>query len=300
SPALRIDFTHPSPSWRPGQHYYLCFPALSIWQSHPFTTASLPPTSTGSAPHHTYIIRALSGETAKLAALARDAGGEGVTTPVILTGPYGAAVTPGTENLLAVAGGTGISFALPVVLAALNECGGSRAGLVQLVWVVRRVRDLKWVEGEMGVLRERAREGGVDVRVFVTREGGPEEVEKDVVVVSGDKEVEDGKIEGVVGTDTTILEKPEEDSVNISIIAANSSGFSITYLGGAHPDLGAVVRDYIERCPASGGRIEVMGSGPAGIGSALRSVVAECNDGRKVGRGEEKADVGLYWDDRLL
>ncbi|KFX90148.1 hypothetical protein O988_08321, partial [Pseudogymnoascus sp. VKM F-3808] len=163
SPALRIDFTHPSPSWKPGQHYYLCFPALSIWQSHPFTPSSLPPTSAGTAPHHTYIIRALSGETAKLAALARDAGEEGlVTTPVILTGPYGAAIAPGTGNLLAVAGGTGISFALPVVLAALEKGGESRAGLVQLVWVVRRVRDLKWVENEMEGLKERAREGRVE------------------------------------------------------------------------------------------------------------------------------------------
>ncbi|KFX86471.1 hypothetical protein O988_09557, partial [Pseudogymnoascus sp. VKM F-3808] len=133
--------------------------------------------------------------------------------------------------------------------------------------------------------------------------GGLEEgEEEDVVVVSGGKEieVEDEKVEGVVDIDATDLESPEKDSLDISTLAADSRGFSITYLGGTHPDLDAVVRDYIEQCPASGGRIEVMGSGPAGIGSALRSVVAECNDGGKVGRGEEKADVGLYWDDRLF
>jgi ferric-chelate reductase len=192
---------------------------------------------------------------------------------------------------------------LPVVLAALEKGGESRAGLVQLVWVVRRVRDLKWIEREMEVLREKAREGGVEVRVFVTREGGLEEGgEEDVGLVSGGKEieVEDEKVGGVVDIDAADLNSPEKDSLDISTLATDSPGFSITYLGGAHPDLGAVVRDYIERCPASGGRIEVMGSGPPGIGSALRSVVAECNDGGKVRRGEEKADVGLYWDDRLL
>ncbi|OBT81472.1 hypothetical protein VE02_09723 [Pseudogymnoascus sp. 03VT05] len=89
-------------------------------------------------------------------------------------------------------------------------------------------------------------------------------------------------------------------SVVVSALSEGSRGFSVTYLGGTHPDLGAVVQDYVERSPASGGRTQVMASGPAGIGSTLRNVVAKCNDGRKVARGEEKLDVGLYWDDRFL
>ncbi|KFY74057.1 hypothetical protein V499_05908 [Pseudogymnoascus sp. VKM F-103] len=291
---IRIDFSHPSPAWKPGQHYYLCFPALSIWQSHPFTPSSLSPAA-GTTPHHTYIVRALSGETSRLATLACEI--EGATTPVILTGPYGARVALETPNLLAVAGGTGISFALPLVIEAVGS-EKHKAGLVQLVWVVRGARDLAWVKEEMGVLRARAAEGRVEVKVFVTREAGPMEgeVEEDGVVVVEAKDGE--KLEAVVDV------KDENTKTEVSVLdlalAEESRGFSITYLGGAHPDLSAVVQDYIERSPASGGRIQVMASGPAGIGSTLRSVVAKCNDGRKVGRGEEKSDVGLYWDDRFL
>lgn len=195
-----------------------------------------------------------------------------------------------------MAGGTGISFALPPVLEASgNE--KHKAGLVQLVWVVRRARDLAWVKEELGVLRARTAEGRVEVKIFVTREGGSmeEEVEEDEVVVV---EAKDGEqLEAVIDVED---ENPKtEVSVSASALE-DSRGFSVTYLGGTHPDLTAVVKDYIEHSPASGGRIQVMASGPSGIGSTLRSVVAKCNDGRKVGRGEEKSDVGLYWDDRFL
>ena len=182
------------------------------------------------------------------------------------------------------------------------EASGSdkhKAGLVQLVWVVRRARDLAWVKEELGVLRARAAEGRVEVEVFVTREGVPMEgeIEEDEVVVVETKDGE--KLEAVVDVED---ESPAETetSLDISALAEESRGFSVTYLGGTHPDLGTVLQDYIERSPASGGRIQVMASGPAGIGSTLRSVVAKYNDGRKVGRGEEKSDVGLYWDDRFL
>lgn len=295
--AVRIDFPHPSSPWKPGQHYFLCFPALSIWQSHPFTPASVPPTA-GSIPHHTYIIRALHGETSRLAALARDTEG---TTPVILTGPYGARVTGNTANILAVAGGTGISFTLPLVLQAADSAAHAH-GLVQLVWVVRRARDLEWIPEQLGTLRARAAEADarVEVKIFVTREGGPmegedEEDEERVVDEATDAE----KLEAAVDADAKNPEKIAT-SVAVSALAEESRGFSVTYLGGSHPDLNAVVQDYVERSPASGGRTQVLASGPAGIGSALREAVAGCNDGRKVGGGDEKWDVGLYWDDRLV
>lgn len=183
------------------------------------------------------------------------------------------------------------------------EAAGSEAhksGLVQLVWVVRRARDLVWVKEELGVLRARAAEGRVEVRIFVTREAGPMEGDgEEVVMVDGGKEVEVEKMAAVVDVDDENPEKTEA-SLDVSALVEESRGFSVAYLDGAHPDLGTVVDDYIERSPASGRRIQVMASGPAGIGSALRSAVAKCNDGRKVGRGEEKSDVGLYWDDRFL
>ena len=54
---IRLDFDFEHEAWLPGQHFYLCFPSLSIWQSHPFTVASSPDASSKSQ-HHTYLLRA--------------------------------------------------------------------------------------------------------------------------------------------------------------------------------------------------------------------------------------------------
>ncbi|SPJ78780.1 related to ferric reductase FRE2 precursor [Fusarium torulosum] len=87
---LRLDFEHSQDPWKIGQHFYLCFTNCSIWQSHPFTPLSLPILEDGKVTH-SYILRAKQGETKKLAELARKELAEAttMTTPVILTGPYG-------------------------------------------------------------------------------------------------------------------------------------------------------------------------------------------------------------------
>jgi hypothetical protein len=139
----------------------------------------------------------------------------------------------------------------------------------------------------------------VEVKIFVTREGGPtdrEDNEDEEGVV--DEEAKDAeKMEAVVDTDAKRPEKTKT-SVAASVLLEESRGFSVTYLSGAHPDLSTVVQDYIGRSPASGGRIQVVGCGLARIESVLRGAVARCNDGAKVRRGEEKWNVGFYWDDR--
>jgi hypothetical protein len=86
---VRMTFAHPHKAWEIGQHFYLTFPALNIWQSHPFTPASNP-TSSSPIQSHTYIIRACNGETAKLAALSESAANcyprREASTPVIMMG----------------------------------------------------------------------------------------------------------------------------------------------------------------------------------------------------------------------
>ncbi|OAF55257.1 hypothetical protein VC83_08114 [Pseudogymnoascus destructans] len=75
------------------------------------------------------------------------------------------------------------------------------------------------------------------------------EVEEDEVVVVEAKDSD--KLETVVDVED---ENPKtEISVAVSALVGESRGFSVTYLGGTHPDLGAAVQDYVERSPASGG-----------------------------------------------
>ncbi|PWN18300.1 hypothetical protein BCV69DRAFT_279026 [Microstroma glucosiphilum] len=199
---VRLDFTHPGRAWGVGQHFFLTFPESTIWQSHPFTSAATPCLSPNAYTQtHTFIFRAHGGETRKIAdlveakeAVARQdasalaslaslsrAKAASLRSPllsVILSGPYGQSVLTrdadseqGAEggNVLCVAGGTGITYVLPVAMQLVATRSKSR---LHLVWILRHVQDVQWVEKELAWLQSTAKEAGMDfeLSIFVTRE----------------------------------------------------------------------------------------------------------------------------------
>jgi hypothetical protein len=64
----------------------------------------------------------------------------------------------------------------------------------------------------------------------------------------------------------------------------------------ARPDIHQITRDFAAQ--AAGGEIKVYVSGPSGMITAAREVVADLNDPRGVWRGERKP-VEMIYDDRL-
>lgn len=309
---VRLNFQHNHQPWKVGQHFYLCFPEISIWQSHPFTPSSLPTFAKALQPH-TYIMRAKKGETRKLAEMAkakvREQSRETTTTPVILTGPYGLSTVEslqdGTDmNVLCVAGGSGITFVLPVLQHLLHEVRTAplKDRKMELIWAVRRRSDLDWIRSELDTLRGASQRLNLTIRIFVTREDEVEatvaEREPPTDAPSNDAFV---KIEGDETSGTS-------DSASLSTAMEKGAGgrsFSIehaTYTAAMspetrHPNLNALVIDFISSTVR--GPTCVYASGPGGMISDLRSIVAACNSGSKVWNGNERYDVKLINDDRL-
>ncbi|KAF7905351.1 uncharacterized protein EAF01_005872 [Botrytis porri] len=284
---IRLEFNHKHAPWALGQHFFLCFPALSIWQSHPITVASVP------SDHHTYIIRCRSGETGNLKKLALD--GQ-LTTPVILSGPYGEQLLRPTEeptNILAIAGGTGISLTLPLVLAATASDAKIYEGrAIDFVWIVRRSSCLDWIREELEEVKGRARDAGMNlnIHIFITQEEDPDSEGKKEATITNDEK--------------TVMEMDDKAMVNsISSLSpeGGSGGFKVSYLGGCqcfHPDLKQVVNSFMQERAGNAYRTRVIASGPNGMGKDLRIAVAKCNDGCAVLRGGKKGDVELVWDAR--
>lgn len=305
---VRLDFEHNHDEWQIGQHFFLTFPALTIWQSHPMTPCSVP----GKNPRgqtHTYIIRARKGMTKALAQLAQSTEADKElrpTTSVVLSGPYGQAIVDDgfyhddEVNLFFAAGGTGITF----VLSPLLALAASRRGLVEFAWVIRRRDDLKWIEPELHELRRKAAaSSNFRIRIFVTRgsEGisydqqpHPQtstapEFSKEVAVVD-DHAIPSSMSSGVsspapeMKEDTFLIHEP-------SLSTSPSSGHS------THPDLATQVKEFVRLTVA--GPTKVIASGPLTMISDLRSAVAELNSARAVWKGEERYDVQLVHDDRL-
>ncbi|KAM0520423.1 hypothetical protein ACHAQF_005907 [Verticillium nonalfalfae] len=279
---VRLDFRHSQSPWQPGQHFYICFSECSIWQSHPFTPLSLAVDRNGTV-EHAYIFRAKKGETKKIASLAARKlavqDGSAKTTPVILSGAYGESLTENLTpevNVLCVAGGTGISYVLPVLLH-LAQQPGIPDRKIELVWAVRRRQDVQWVRPELEVLLAAAKSHGIQIHVRVTRQG-----------------------EADLGSEgfSPKAEKQVADATSSSSSSSSRNSASLDLqMTGTHPDLDTIVPAFVEGTIR--GRTIVFASGPGSMISQLRTVVASCNSGTKVWRGDARFDVALECDDRL-
>ncbi|CAG7558107.1 unnamed protein product [Fusarium equiseti] len=274
---VRLDFVHSQDPWKIGQHFYLCFTECSIWQSHPFTPLSLPVLQDGTV-QHSYILRAKQGETKKLAEMARKQMTENelMNTPVILSGSYGECITedltPET-NVLCVAGGTGITYVLPVLLDLISKPSSSLRK-VQLIWAIRKASDAQWVNDELKSIYQSCESHGIEVRIFVTREA------VSVAATTG-VDLEDKEVE--VGTSSP---SNQSDSGDVSTGNPNS-----------HPDLRKLVPEFI--IDTVRGPTTVFASGPGSMVSDLRLAVAASNSGSQVWKGNDRFDVSLVCDNRL-
>lgn len=287
---IRLDFEHAQQPWDVGQHFYLCFPEGSIWQSHPMTPLSLPVADRMGRVRHSYVIRAKGGETKKIAGIAakklaalagasRSALGDEkvtkqaqVTTPVILTGPYGVNMadnlTPET-NVLCVAGGTGVTFVLPVLLKLVREQRIAERK-VHFIWAVKKDIDVKWVEAELDEIKEKGCSHGVNIDVYVTRE-------KDHHSASSASSLD------ASGCDCKDAGHHHPSDIEVP--------------EGRRPHLDKIVQEFVDSVVR--GPSTIYASGPGGMIGDLRRAVAACNQARKVWRGDGSGDVRLVCDDRL-
>ncbi|KAK0718962.1 putative FAD binding protein [Apiosordaria backusii] len=277
---VRLDFDHAQSPWKIGQHFFLCFTEGSIWQSHPFTPLSLPQADQFGGVRHSYIFRAKGGETKKIAKVLEEnlkeakEGGK-TTTNVVLQGPYGEDIAEGLTrdvNVLCVAGGTGITYVLPVLLRLARERMNTNRKM-ELVWAVKRRQDLEWVGAELEELRRLGAPHGLQVRIFVTAEENA----------------------GVTEVGTKAGDEKTEGDVDSKSVQSASAGSDQSQ--NQRPDVNVAVNEFVANVVQ--GPTQVFGSGPPSMITELREAVAQRNSGSKVWKGEERFDVRLVCDDRL-
>ncbi|KAK5703202.1 hypothetical protein LTR97_004151 [Elasticomyces elasticus] len=269
---IRLDYDHEHRTpWEAGQHFNLTFPSLGIWETHPFTPSSLPGPNARTQ-HHTYLVRVRRGITARLAAL-----GDGATIPVIMAGPYGRAYPSySAQNILAVAGGTGVTFTLPIMLQALRQqLVDSPHYAFDFVCVLKYGRDLLWVREEFARLKDCSeRCKNLRISIYITRESGK----------SASSPAENGSEKVLVNATSSSSLDSEVDE-----LLSSTGNYNVSFLGGRHPSITEVVGDFVERAGIVGGSLEIIGSGPESMGSDTRSAVASL---------PASVDVSCYWDSR--
>lgn len=294
---VRLDLDNDQDAWAVGEHFYLCFTEGSIWQSHPFTPLNAPIVRNGKV-KHSYLFRAKGGETKKVTDLVSKklASNPRATTPVILTGPYGERnmtdLTPNT-NIVCIAGGTGITYVLPILLE-LSRQAISPNRKIELVWAMRHASNAEWVEAELDLLHKVQKALNLKIRLYATRDVRSSGSSTRSVSDGEDSKKKDGETTKEVGSSSS--ESAEEACNCGEEVPVRKIGGGVIDVD-RHPDLEKLVHDFVGSTVT--GPTTVFASGPGGMISDLRSIVAGCNSGSKVWRGEERFDVRLVCDDRL-
>lgn len=177
----RIDVLAPHGfSWRPGQHCFLRFPSLSIFDNHPFTianscTASKPTVKTGNHDRDprsmTFFVRSHTGFTQKLSRYIKNHAD--ISASAWIDGPYGGIlykVENAFDSIILVAGGAGIT----ACLAWLQHIAWSmkfevvRTRRVSLIWAVHEAEHLDWVSTELREIASAGSSGNIDMSFYVT------------------------------------------------------------------------------------------------------------------------------------
>jgi len=194
--ACRVTVTMARPwTFRPGQHAYLYMPALSFWQSHPFSVAwseeaealdteklamnrqevlGMRKTSMS------FVLRGRTGMTAQLYKKAAASEDGKLVTTCFVEGPYGGLhpmQSYGTVMLFA--GGVGITQAVPHVrdLVVGYANGAVAARKIVLVWIIQSPEHLEWIRPWMTeILALEKRREVLRILLFVSRPRSTKEI----------------------------------------------------------------------------------------------------------------------------
>lgn len=194
--ACRVTVTMARPwNFRPGQHAYLYFPGISMWQSHPFSAAwsdeaegsngeKLPMARQDVLAMNkttmSFVIRARTGFTNHLYQKAAACKDGVMITRCLVEGPYGGQhqlESYGTVMLFA--GGVGITQAVPHVrdLVIGYSNGTVAARKVVLVWIIQSPEHLEWIRPWMTeILAMDKRREVLRIMLFVSRPRSTKEI----------------------------------------------------------------------------------------------------------------------------
>jgi predicted ferric reductase len=112
----------------PGSHAFVTIPAISVWQSHPFTISSVDGVE--------FVVKAQQNFTLDLHKVALK--NPGIQVRAWIDGPYGAVPDfKNKDHVVLFAGGSGGAFLFPVALDIARNAGRCRARRVEAIWAVR-------------------------------------------------------------------------------------------------------------------------------------------------------------------
>ncbi|KAF8665715.1 hypothetical protein AX16_000165 [Volvariella volvacea WC 439] len=241
-------------NWRPGQHAYLTIPSISTipTEAHPFTIASIPERDGNEDASIVFLIRRRSGFTGRLRDYVAQHGS--CSLPAYIDGPYGCPPDlKAFSTCILIAGGSGVSYTLPLLLHLIREnCSGGDSAMqrVVFVWAVRDSTHLKWISRVLTDSLSRVTPSlAIEPRVYIT--GSTYQIpEVPTLTSTGDKSPTDEKDNDIVETELPL--------------------YSSLKLIHGRPSIKKILQDEISISPGS---VSVNVAGPSSMTNSVRKAL---------------------------
>ena len=162
--------------WTPGQYVYLRMPGISVFETHPFTIASLCsddfPSEYGEQYRDmTLVFRPFGGFTRKTLESAIAKGPEH-TYRAFIEGPYGGVRRDlaSFDTIVLFAGGSGITAIVSHLLDLIKKMRDGKAVTknIHVVWALKRPETMEWFREELKICRDHAPPESVHCQFFIT------------------------------------------------------------------------------------------------------------------------------------
>ncbi|KAF9534178.1 ferric reductase NAD binding domain-containing protein [Crepidotus variabilis] len=258
---IRLTLRRRGVTWTPGQHAYVILPTISRlpFEAHPFTISSIPETVNDKKERDlVFLIRGRSGFTGLLRRHASKNAESRV--PAFLDGPYGS--PPNLRqysSCILVAGGSGISYTLPLLLdlVSANQRGEKSAvKRVVFVWALRDSAHLKWIsEALLRALTNVDSSLVIEPRIYIT---GSDRTIPDIPELEHEPRNRD--------SDASSSEKKDDSSDQLP----NYSSLKLIH---GRPSIKKLIHEEIE---AAVGPISVDVAGPSSLAESIRRTL--CSD----------------------
>ncbi|MCJ1473107.1 hypothetical protein MMC13_001758 [Lambiella insularis] len=316
-------------NWSAGQHVLLSIPRFGILQSHPATIASTPTSHNGDL---IFILKSHKGFTNRLYKSAisskqsswslkdisgpsphspNDSGESGNPQPpkhlALISGPFGFGNTHADFSCFSIAmliaGSTGVSFTLPLLLNIAERATTRNIPLkhVSFIWIIRSSVFTSWVADELraAVRRMNKSRVGCDVIVFVTQDGGLADYnnvrEKSPGCTCGNINgicYCDGDVPAPLRTQSSKQKRQVAQSVR-QIPSRENSGSSsnLMTVRSGRPNLETMIWEMLECAEGESG---IAVCGPLSLGMRCRKAVSSISGQRGVHKGTGAQGVYLH------
>lgn len=311
--------------WTPGAHVLLSIPRFGPGQSHPATIASIPKSHNGDM---VFILKGHRGFTNRIMKSANSSSSSLLSTKELSTqqishialidGPYGGshADFAGFDSVCLIAGSTGVTFTLPILLDLAYRISTQKLPLrrLEFIWCVKSSACISWISEELRSAFDSLHRVGIDIaiKIFVTCD--------DTVSGSSANSIRgcqcerDGPESPCCCTKVTVAENLDDatrfsssDAEKTATVIASSSSSSSSISSRPIPEASTLLpfASFTPSRPSlptlltslldlADGESGIAVCGPLGLSASVRNEVVRLSDERAVHKGTGAQGVYLH------